>query len=64
MTENFKIASKESVAFDLMNQIGRIEKTKGANPIQDRKYWLTLYFQCIKTIDGQGPKASLKEDYI
>ena len=64
MTENFKIASKESVAFDLMDYIGSAERNEESlvAPIQDRKYWFTLYFQCYKAVNGRSPESSLGEN--
>ena len=60
--------SKERVAFDLMNKIysGEYEYQKprgdGQERSYDRKYFLTLYCQCLKATRGFGLDSALKED--
>lgn len=55
---NIKSSSKESVAFDLMKTIYTYEKPNDKN----RKYWLTLYSQCLKATSGHTLESILKEE--
>lgn len=50
--------SREEAAFKLMQHIGNFES--GQN--QDRKYWLTLYCQCIKATNRVSLENVLKAD--
>lgn len=50
--------SKERVAYDLAILITRNEKTDN----KDRKYWLTLYRQCLKATSGYPLESILPED--
>ena len=69
MSENTKITnpieikdnSKERVAYDLMVYISYDEKKQG-DKNKDRKYWLTLYAQCLKATSGYPLESILKED--
>lgn len=50
---------KQRVAFDLMNRIDNhslLERTQ-----KDKKYWLTLYRQCYKAVDGSPIEYILQE---
>jgi hypothetical protein len=52
-------ASKQSVAFDLMKKIASEEKHVESG---NRKYWLTLYSQCLKATNGSKLEFILKEE--
>ncbi len=54
--------SRERVAFDLMMQIIS-QDTRYDNEANDRKYWLTLYRQCLKATAGVvNLESILKEE--
>jgi hypothetical protein len=43
----------ERVAFDLMTEIARVERSHTKNATieqQDRQYYLSLYFECLQTV--------------
>ena len=52
--------TKEEVAFKLMNQISNYEDSNTES--KDRKYWLTLYRQCLKATVGKPLDIVLKQD--
>lgn len=54
---NLTSGSKERVAFDLMDKILSFEP----DAKRDRKYFLTLYCQCLKATDGQSLQSVLKD---
>jgi hypothetical protein len=56
-----KDTSKERVAFDLMEKIEYYDARSKGNK-EDRKYWLTLYFQCLKATSGNSLESILKEE--
>lgn len=62
----FQDNSKERVALDLMDKIFYYENKNGRGAGQeksyDRKYFLTLYCQCLNATRGFGLKSALKED--
>lgn len=53
--------SKERVAYDLMKMIWHDDSRAEQNQT-DRKYWLTLYSQCLKATSGYSLESILKED--
>lgn len=53
--------SKEQVAFDLMKHIARDDKRCDGER-GDRKYWLTLYHQCLDATSGFSLETILKEE--
>lgn len=53
-----KSSSKEDVAFKLMQQISFDE----SGVKKDRKYWLKLYWQCLKAMEGTPLRTILQED--
>lgn len=53
--------SKERVALDLMERIARIDD-RFETEQNDRKYWLTLYYQCLKATSGTSLKLILREE--
>ena len=59
---NIQDHSKERVAFDLMDKIYSEEYKKRRGDNYDRKYFLTLYRQCLKATSGFGLDSALKED--
>jgi len=52
--------SKQRVALDLTSRIDSYSDLDRKQ--KDRKYWLTLYCQCYKAVDGCSIGAVLKED--
>jgi len=56
-----KNSSQEQTAFDLMNLIALEEKSIDSDS-KDRKYWLTLYSQCLNATSGYGLESILKEE--
>ena len=69
MSEKFEIQnpieikdnSKERVAFDLANLISSHEKDISYEQ-KDRKYWLTLYYQCLLATSDRSLKSILKAE--
>ena len=53
--------SKERVAFDLMNVIASDEYDGSRTEQKNRKYWLSLYCQCLKATSGYPLESILKE---
>ena len=53
--------SPERVALDLMTLISRHETVEHEQR-GDRHYWLTLYRQCWKAVNGHPLESTLKED--
>ena len=53
--------AKERVAFDLMTRITRTD-SRVADEKNDRKYWLTLYSQCLKATSGYPLESVLEEE--
>lgn len=53
--------SKERVAFDLMKAIEYYD-SRADTGRKDRKYWLTLYSQCLKATSGYSLESILKEE--
>ena len=51
-------SSREDVAFKLMQQISSDE----ADVKKDRKYWLTLYWHCLKATEGIPLRTILQTD--
>jgi len=51
--------TKEAVAFKLMEKIVYFEDKKVP---KDRKYWLTLYHQCLKTTSGYTLKTIFEDE--
>jgi hypothetical protein len=51
-------SSIEIAAFQLMQHIGNYETDEN----QDRKYWLTLYRQCIKATNRNSLESILRID--
>jgi len=54
---NVTNGSKERVAYELMEKIHVYE----SDAKKDRKYFLTLYRQCLKATAGQNLESILKE---
>lgn len=52
--------SKERVALDLAEKIDYWSDIKREQ--KDKKYWLTLYRQCYKAVDGFALEQILKEE--
>jgi hypothetical protein len=52
--------SKEMVAFKLLERITHNENAQ--QHTKDRKYWLTLYVQCLKATDGLSLDRVLKQE--
>lgn len=69
MTEDTRITSpvtigndsKERVAFDLMSKITKYEKN-AERQTASRKYFITLYNQCLDAVYGVAPESILKEE--
>ena len=61
-TESAKLVidSKERVAFDLMLKIATYQQVPDQQ-IKDKKYWLSLYNQCLKATAGNPLESILKE---
>lgn len=53
-----KSSSREQVSFDLMVRISQSEKEVH----RDRSYWLTLYHQCLKAVQGYEVNKILTKD--
>ncbi|MCK4621530.1 MAG: hypothetical protein KAT62_04865 [Desulfuromonadales bacterium] len=66
MAENLSISgpveiqsdSKQRVAYDLMGKIAYHDKAAQ----KDKKYWLSLYCQCLKATTGSDIEFILKEE--
>jgi hypothetical protein len=52
--------SKERVAFDLAVKIDYYGQIKSEQ--KDKKYWLSLYRQCYKAVNGAPLERVLQED--
>jgi len=55
-----KVVSDSSarVAYDLMHHVSAYEKEND----KDRHYWLTLYHQCRKAVDGRSLKTIFESE--
>ena len=54
-------SSKERVAFDLLEKISTYD-SRFETESNDRKYWLTFYWQCLKASSGYSLESTLKEE--
>jgi len=50
--------SKYRVALDLMQKISEYDEVK--TDLKNREYWLTLYSQCLSTVNGHPVKSTLQ----
>jgi hypothetical protein len=50
--------SKYRVALELMQKITDYEEVKSES--KDREYWLTLYSQCLSTVNGHAVQSTLQ----
>jgi cytochrome c-type biogenesis protein CcmH/NrfG len=53
-------SSTEMAAFELMKHLAQWENLSEGQ--KDRKYWLTLYAQCLRAVQGDNPKRILTEE--
>jgi hypothetical protein len=61
MAEKVAVAgsdSKQRVAYELAQEIARHE---GVDDKAPRRYWLELYRQCLKVVNGQSLPSDLRE---
>ena len=56
--------SRYRVAYDLMCKVERAEREdkESQEPKKDRKYWFTLYNQCLGIVTGSDPKRVLNTE--
>ena len=47
--------SKHAVALQLLQKVAQYEDVD----LRDRKYWITLYGQCLRVVNGHEPSDAL-----
>jgi hypothetical protein len=52
------VDGKHRVAYDLMQEIARHEEVDSKAP---RRYWMELYAQCLKVVNGRGLPGGISE---
>lgn len=64
MAENVNVShdSKQRVAFDLMMHISNATYEESQDKQKTKDYWLKLYRQCYKAVNGNSQRSILEED--
>jgi hypothetical protein len=61
--QDFGLDSKERVALDLTFRIAHTEPDRKVEP-DPRRYYLTLYQQCLRVVNGYDVNAVLKDGTV